>query len=114
MYDDDFLISVSSEDINRSKNNIISTLDSLGWFINYEKSSLVPKSRKSFIGFVIDTTKSKHAIWIEIPKERIRKVRHDLARVLKRQSVTARGLARVTGQFCRLNKKPSTCSFGQK
>lgn len=104
VYVDDFLISASSEEINISKNYVISMLHSLGWFINYDKSSLVPECRKTFIGFIIDSAKSKHSVWIEIPKERIRKVRHDIARVLKRQSVTARGLARITGQLISMSK----------
>ena len=47
---------------------------------------------------------TKDSVWIEIPKDRIRKVRHDIARVLKRKSVTARGLARITGQLVSMSK----------
>ena len=79
-------------------------LETLGWFINYDKSSLHPEPRKSFIGFIIDTNRTKDSVWIEIPKDRIRKVRHDIARVLKRKSVTARGLARITGQLVSMSK----------
>ncbi|KAK3734246.1 hypothetical protein RRG08_049664 [Elysia crispata] len=94
---DDFLLSDTSDRINASKSYLISVLETLGWFINYDKSSLHPEPRKSFIGFIIDTNRTKDSVWIEIPKDRIRKVRNDIARVFKRKSVTARGLARITG-----------------
>ena len=104
VYVDDFLLSDTSDRINASKSYLISVLETLGWFINYDKSSLHPEPRKSFIGFIIDTNRTKDSVWIEIPKDRIRKVRHNIARVLKRKSVTARGLARITGQLVSMSK----------
>ena len=104
VYVDDFLLSDTSDRINASKSYLISVLETLVWFINYDKSSLHPEPRKSFIGFIIDTNRTKDSVWIEIPKDRIRKVRHDIARVLKRKSVTARGLARITGQLVSMSK----------
>ena len=104
VYVDGFLLSDTFDRINASKSYLISVLETLGWFINYDKSSLHPEPRKSFIGFIIDTNRTKDSVWIEIPKDRIRKVRHDIARVLKRKSVTARGLARITGQLVSMSK----------
>ena len=56
---------------------------------NFDKRSLVPETRKQYIGYIIDTHKSRSAVWIEIPSQRIRIVKHDIGRTLKKGSVTA-------------------------
>ena len=80
----------------------IELLQSLGWTINFEKSDLVPSLSKTFIGYVIDNSGSRTVI--KVTSDRIRKVRKDINRVLKKQSVTARGLARIAGQCVSMSK----------
>jgi len=74
VYVDDFLISAASEKILEDRDYVLSLLGELGWCLNLEKSSLNPETQKQFIGFIIDTTKNKDAVWLEIPKLRIKRV----------------------------------------
>ena len=79
--------------INEHKDYLFHVLDTLGWTINWEKSSLDPTLYKKFIVYLIDNRSEKTII--KIPKDRIRKVRKD---ILTRGVATARALARVAGQ----------------
>ena len=103
-YVDDFCIVDNSESINSSKEFVTQILQDLGFTINIEKSDLTPSNRKTFIGYIIDTAKQKDAIWLEIPKSRIRSVRHDIGRALKKGIISARGLAKITGQLVSMTK----------
>lgn len=103
-YVDDFIIADVSDNIDTTKNFVISELERLGWCINYEKSQLQPSSRTKFIGYIIDTAKVSDSIWLEIPKDRVNKVKRDISKVLKKGVVSARALARVIGQCISMTK----------
>jgi len=103
-YVDDFAIVDTSTNIGNTRDYVLKVLQELGFHINFDKSSLDPSCRKTFIGYVVDTVKSPNGIWIEIPGARIRKVKHDISRILKSESVTARALARVAGQLVSMTK----------
>lgn len=103
-YVDDFCVVDSPDNIVATRAYILSELKSLGFFVNYEKSSLEPETRKKYIGYIIDTGKSNNSVWLEIPNSRIRKVKHDISRVLRKGCVTARGLARIAGQLISMSK----------
>ena len=104
IYVDDFLLCAKEDKICEHRDYLLHLLQQLGWTINYDKSSLTPDFKKQYIGFIIDTFKKENAIWIEIPKCRIKTVKHDIARALKKGSITARGLARITGQIVAMSK----------
>lgn len=53
--DDLFVIAESKEKCERDVSEIIDLLTSLGFFINYEKSSLVPSTSMRFLGFLLDS-----------------------------------------------------------
>ena len=57
-----------------------------------------------FIGYIIDTAKNGKAVWIEIPKSRIRSVKHNIGRALKHKHLSARGLAKIAGQLVSMTK----------
>lgn len=92
---DDFLLAAQGSDIDRHKNLLIQTLLRLGWFINYEKSSLEPGQNKVYIGYDILTNGEPV---IKIPLSRCRKLKKDILRVVSKEVIHARVLARVTGQ----------------
>ena len=102
LYVDDFIVFAPLNLVYEHRNLFIDLLQSLGLTINFEKSDLVPSLSKTFIGYVIDNTCSRTII--KVTPNRIRKVKKDIGRVLKHQSVTARGLARIAGQCVSMSK----------
>ena len=90
--------------IEDSKCIFLETIEKLGYFINYPKSVLEPTTCVKFIGYIIDTVKEKDTVWLSIPKDRIRKLKADIRRILKQGRVSARALARVTGQIISMSK----------
>ena len=103
-YVDDFILGSAHVTIERNKDILMQELDELGFMLNTDKSSLVPETEKEHIGFVISTALETDAVWIKIPPKRIRKLRHDIDRLLRRDIVTARQLARVAGQCVAMSK----------
>lgn len=103
-YVDDFLLAETHNLIEQSKKKLITTLESLGFFINYTKSSLTPCTSTKFIGYIIQTDKTKDTVWLHIPKDRINKLKHDIKRVLRSNVVVARALARIAGQIVSMSK----------
>ena len=69
-YLDDWLISADSEqEASRHTETVVSHLTSLGFVLNYEKSSLVPSQQTTFLGVVLDSTTP----WARLTPERIQK-----------------------------------------
>ena len=103
-YVDDYIVNKEPESIQASRDIVVSVLKSLGFFINFEKSSLEPESQKKYIGYIIDTEKVPDAVFICIPKERVKKLKRELRKVLHNGFVSARNLARITGQCISMSK----------
>ena len=95
-YVDDFLLMASDSNIDKHKQLLLETLYSLGWRVNFEKSSLVQSKVKNYIGYRIRTDTDKPTI--EIPHDRVRKLKKDIIRVLQCKLIKARVLARIAGQ----------------
>ena len=104
VYVDDWIIGASIDHIEDAKCIFRETIEKLGYSINYAKSTLEPTTCVKFIGYVIDTIKENGTVWLSIPKDRIRKLKADIKRILKNGKVSARGLARVTGQIISMSK----------
>ena len=73
--------------------SIVDTLDSLGFTINYEKSSLVPVQRIVFFGFVIDSVEFK----IFLTEEKVQKILTKARLLLQKGVVVVRELASFIG-----------------
>ncbi len=97
-YVDDFIQAAPPPDIVAERDLVLGVLNKLGFYINVGKSSLEPAPSKVHIGYKIDTVKEDGQVWISIPKSRIQRLRHDINRLLRKDQVSARGLARVAGQ----------------
>ena len=108
LYVDDFVLLAHRDAIVYHKQVLLSTLENLGWKVNFEKSSLEPTLVKEYIGYLIDNTGEKPVI--KIPRKRITKVRRDIQRCLTKGRVSARGLARLGGQCISMYK----CIFPAK
>ena len=74
-YVENYIINNESESIQDSRDIVVLTVKSLGFFINFDKSSLEPESQKKYIGYIIDTEKVPDAVFICIPKERVKKLK---------------------------------------
>lgn len=97
VYVDDFFLCGPPNIIEEHRDQLVNTLNDLGWIINYEKSSLTPQKVITFIGFVVDTmTSQSPTLWVA--HARIQKLRTALRKLIKAQSCSARSLARVLGQ----------------
>ena len=69
-YLDDWLISADSEEeANTHTATVVSHLTSLGFILNYEKSSMVPSQQTTFLGVELDSTKP----WARLSQERIQR-----------------------------------------
>jgi len=99
---DDFLILVQVDEAHTVKDLVISTLLKLGWCINWEKSQLLLSQNITYIGYVIDTSGDFPTLCIA--KDKIRKLRKDIARAIKVSHMTARVLARITGTCISMTK----------
>ena len=97
-YVDDFILAATPEAVVRQRDFVLQVLADLGFTINTEKSSLTPSCSQVHIGYRISTDNPDNQVWISIPKERIRQLRHDINRLLNKGQGTARALARIAGQ----------------
>ena len=104
VYVDDFIHAAPASQVTHQRDFMLQTFQALGLFINFEKSHLDPSQEKSHIGYIISTNNSDNQVWIRIPKQRINRVKHDIRRALRRGQLTARNLARITGQCISMSK----------
>lgn len=103
-YVDDFILAAQPQDAVSQRDFVLTTLESLGFTINVDKSSLQPCSTKVHIGYKIVTDNVDNLVWISIPQRRIQRVRHDIQRLLGKGRTSARALARVAGQCVSMAK----------
>ena len=95
---DDGLLAARPAQITDHKDMVLHTLEELGFQVNFPKSSLDPSHVVEWVGYEIDTCGTDGNPWIYIPKQRIRKLKHDIRRVIKHLCIKAKHLARITGQ----------------
>lgn len=100
---DDFLSMSQPSYTSDQKDFILNTFQDLGWQINWEKSSLQPGFEKVFVGYIISTNSTKGP-WIRVTAQKIRKLRRSIKRCISLVSITARSLARITGQCISMTK----------
>jgi len=105
-YIDDFLvISATLRGSLRDRDWVLDTLRSLGWYISAEKSSLIPEQQKQFLGFIVVTSGGSPCC--KVPGDKLRKVRHDVTRLLKlaeKGPVSSKKVASVVGYCCSLTR----------
>lgn len=101
-YGDDILICAPDVSIFKHVKHVLDTLTSLGFQINHEKSCLEPGHVQDYLGYVIDT--SGESVILKVPKTRIKKIRSDIRRALSKETIGARTLARIIGQYVATTK----------
>ena len=103
-YSDDILLLAQPEDIKAHSDLLLSTLRSLGWTTNLEKSCLVPRYSQNYIGYRLDSHGPDGYPVIRIPPARVHQLHKDIKRVLKQGCMTATVLARICGQCVSMAK----------
>lgn len=99
IYLDDMLIAAPSEvqcalAVTRAKELLLS----LGFQINWDKSTLLPTQRLQHLGFVLNT----HSFRISVPRDKVMAMRKEARRLLRRNddgSLTIRQLAGLAGKM---------------
>ncbi|XP_066927319.1 uncharacterized protein [Clytia hemisphaerica] len=96
MYLDDGIAGDSSHfSLIRSRDRMLQDMQSAGLTVNFEKSSLEPEKRKTWLGFIIDTEKMK----LEVPTTKILKVQNLLLEALNCEFISAREISRIAGNL---------------
>uniref|UniRef100_A0A7M5XJR3 Reverse transcriptase domain-containing protein n=1 Tax=Clytia hemisphaerica TaxID=252671 RepID=A0A7M5XJR3_9CNID len=96
MYLDDGIAGDSSHfSLIRSRDRMLQDMQSAGLTVNFEKSSLEPEKRKTWLGFIIDTEKMK----FEVPTTKILKVQNLLLEALNCEFISAREISRIAGNL---------------
>lgn len=88
-----FVIANSKETCEKNVQEVIDVLTSLGFFINYEKSSLIPNMCIRFLGFILDSEE----INVRPPEDKILKTLNLLGEVHKPQEFVIREVASLVG-----------------
>ena len=104
LYVDDCLILAPTECAADHCDRVVQTFLDLGFIINYEKSDLVPGTRKEFIGYIIDSLGPDDSPWVYISDKKIKKLKKDIRRVLDVGCIHARLLAKIAGQAVAMSK----------
>lgn len=104
IYVDDCIVASPKESIIDHRDFVIQTFEELGFAINYDKSSTVPASKVTYIGYVIDSIGPQDQPWLFMERSKIHKLKKDLRRCLQAGAVCARLLAKIAGQAVSMSK----------
>ena len=91
--DDILLLAPTVETMNQNARMTISLLESLGFLINYKKSTLVATQRILFLGMLIDSTTMEFIL----PTEKSENIQRECRNLLKTQQPSIRQISRVLG-----------------
>lgn len=93
--DDLILIGKSKERCTRETKVVEKKLTQLGWLINYKKSITEPTQRLVYLGTEIDTV----TMSLQIPVQKMNKIRGNLKMWMKKDTATARECAGILGKL---------------
>lgn len=94
---DDFLFMLKPSTSQGTVETILSTFQELGWAVNFDKCDLQLTCSTTFVGFVLYSTGCQGP-WLQVPRAKICLLRALINRVLLKDSVVARVLARIAGR----------------
>ena len=96
VYVDDFLLCAPDAQIVDATDQLLHTIQDLGFRVNFDKSQLTPSSRIDYIGFTIIVKADK--VFVKVQSKRIAKLKRSIRRALTNRSIKARILAKIAGQ----------------
>ena len=100
---DDFLVMARKMLMTDHREFVLHTHADLGWTVNFEKCQLNPSTSTVSVGFSM-SMHGKRGPWIKVLPQKIRKMRCAIVPCLNSNSISARGLARITGQCMSMTK----------
>ena len=89
-YVDDFLLAATNTDIQSQQDYFLDTLQNLGWYVSWEKSSLDQSQAKRYLRYLLNTAVVPE---IKFPQDRIRHLKRDIRRTLNNATMSAQSLA---------------------
>lgn len=100
--DDIILLERSQEACKRLTRETLELLLSLGWHINWEKSSLVPSQSSTFLGLLVDTSGTP---MFKVPPRKKHDLIHDVSRLIahSKKPIPVRRVAAVVGHCTSLS-----------
>ena len=104
LYVDDLILMSTDSQITDHKDFVLQTFDELGLVINTEKSDLEPSTTKDYIGYTVTSKGPDGNPWLYVPAVRLRRLRKDIRRCMKRGRLHARLLAKIIGQCISMSK----------
>lgn len=114
--DDILLLSNSQESLVQHREILVSTLTSLGWIINWQKSNIQPTQRMVFLGAELDTW----ANTVELPREKLSLLIQKVKDVVPASYLPARAYLSLLGslsatipmvRWAQWNTRPLQASF---
>lgn len=91
--DDMFIVGRSFKECLNSIHTTLETVTTLGFIVNYEKSSLMPKTSVQFLGFILDSENYQ----LSLPDKKKSKIKQEINLFLKLDTCRIRDFARLTG-----------------
>lgn len=104
IYVDDCIVSACDDRIIDHRDFVLQSFQELGFVVNFTKSHLVPSTKVTYIGYVIDSDGPQGQPWLYIEKHKLYKLKKDIKRCLRLGTVYARLLAKITGQAISMTK----------
>ncbi len=93
--DDIILLNQDPEVLIHDRDSTIWILQSLGFIINWEKSSLIPKKKVQYLGWVINS----HSMNLSLPEEKLQDLLTECYQVVTSKMVTVRQLSKLIGKL---------------
>ena len=87
------IISASRELSSQEAAIVVQILESLGFFINKEKSVLIPSQKMVFWGYAIDSVE----MTVSLPEEKLNKLKEETLALWEKPQCSIRDLAHVIG-----------------
>ncbi|XP_071985295.1 uncharacterized protein [Engystomops pustulosus] len=91
--DDLLIIGKDKQNLILARESSLRILTELGWLINLKKSSLVPSTRKTFLGIILDSTHQMSFL----PQEKISNIKHQIRSFRRKDSVPVRQAMKILG-----------------
>ncbi|KAG8538770.1 hypothetical protein GDO81_022103 [Engystomops pustulosus] len=91
--DDLLIIGKDKQKLILARESSLRILTELGWLINLKKSSLVPSTRKTFLGIILDSTHQMSFL----PQEKISNIKHQIRSFRRKDSVPVRQAMKILG-----------------
>ena len=98
VYVDDFILMAEPRLFTDHLDTVLHTLADLGWLVNMEKSHLNPSHSKQYLGYNVTSSGNSGYPEIAIVRDRVRKLKSSIKKLLTCENVSARKLASITGQ----------------